>query len=71
MRMFHRQGVEEAFIPAIGTGNLGYPIDVVAKAMITETSNYLSRYHLKMKVYFVIYCYDFIFQVIAAVQTAF
>jgi len=71
MRMFHMQGVEEAFIPAIGTGNLGYPIDVVAKTMVTETSNYLNEYHLKMKVYFVSYFFfGSISQVIfAAVKT--
>jgi len=70
MRMFHMQGVEEAFIPAIGTGNLGYPIDVVAKNMVAETSNYLNKYRLKMKVYFVNYFfYSSISQVIFAVKT--
>jgi len=68
--MFRQQNVEEAFIPAIGTGNLGYPVEEVAKTMVTETSNYLSKYHLKMKVYLVIYCEGQIFQVISAVRTA-
>ena len=36
------QGAKSIAIPPIGTGNLGYPANIVARTMVMATSEYLS-----------------------------
>ncbi|CAE1270020.1 PARP10_14_15 [Acanthosepion pharaonis] len=49
--------------PAFGTGNLGYPIDVVANAMFSAVSEYMSGQNtVVQKITFVIYPKDTIIQ---------
>lgn len=45
--------------PAFGTGNLGYPIDMVANAMFSAVSEYMSGQNpVVQKITFVIYPKD-------------
>ena len=53
-------GVTSIAFPAIGTGNLGYPNDVVARIMIDAISNFLSSHKSSTlnTVYLVTYLID-------------
>ena len=57
MKECDRQGASTIVFPAIGTGNLGFPIDIAARIMVDEVCNYLQKNKCKSlsMVYFIIF----------------
>lgn len=62
-----KRGLRSISFPALGTGNLGYPPDIVAKHMFDSVENYVSDqpFNSLTEVFFVLYPADkFVIQVI-------
>ena len=57
MRECDRQGASTIVFPAIGTGNLGFPVEIAAHIMVDEVCNYLQKNKCKSlsMVYFIIF----------------
>ena len=57
MKECDRRGASTIVFPAIGTGNLGFPIDIAARIMVDEVCNYLQKNKCKSlsMVYFIIF----------------
>ena len=57
MKECDRRGASTIIFPAIGTGNLGFPVDTAAHIMVNEVCDYLQKNKCKAlsMVYFIIY----------------